>query len=454
MRCSDLKRLIQRGLMFADLIHVDSPALVDRYNRALEHLTGRTTDLTDFYIDISGYSPEVGDALGDHLYLNHNGVNRQFILLTTEQKKSPLINAKFSTSHGILEQFITANESQLFALTARDAVAGEMENSVFALTSPQKLFDIRRIRIECDTTGGALKYADRLATLVDRFKSEDDAWFDDVLIAEMIGLAEKSGDLTRNPIRLKDTEFTQGNYWTSHFGGLYLFPQSDHPAVIAAGDKSDLGDLPVKYVFDLSERNRIAKFLDYNDLTESIIESRGIDSAAILRQKMDFIVIDAASDAGLDLTGLDRADMRRLARAHADRLPDEYHGLADLLRWAEAGGDWPRISSQHPAYFYTLRAANTADAELVNMLLAQLTPLDFRHCFICHKELFYHRYNHWPEAKKSYVADFLEREYQVDKAGAREALYGHEPDMENKVLPPPEPDLIERVGPWGAVRRH
>ena len=34
-----MKRLIQKGLMFGNLFHVASPALVERYNRALEHLT-------------------------------------------------------------------------------------------------------------------------------------------------------------------------------------------------------------------------------------------------------------------------------------------------------------------------------------------------------------------------------------------------------------------------------
>ncbi len=56
-----MKRLIEKGLMFGNLHHVESPALVDRYNRALKHLTGKQTALGDFHIDISGYSPEVGD---------------------------------------------------------------------------------------------------------------------------------------------------------------------------------------------------------------------------------------------------------------------------------------------------------------------------------------------------------------------------------------------------------
>jgi len=448
-----MKRLIEKGLMFGNLFHVESPALVERYNRALKHLTGLESALADFHVDISGYSPEIGEELGDHLYLNHGGVNRQFILLSTEQKRCPLLNAKFSTSRDILRDFIIDNESQLFALTARDAVAGELVNSVFEVSSPRRLFDIRRITVEADTTSGTLKHAEHLAGLVDRFKDEEDGWFDDVLIAEMIELAGKSGDLTRNPIRLKATEFEQRNFWTAHFGGLYLFQDMDHPAMIAAEQKDELGKLPIKYVFDLDDRNQIAKFLQYNDLVEPIVKARGVDAAAIIQQKMDFVVIDAASNAGLDLSNLDRADMRRLARTNADVLPPEYEGLSELLSWARTGGRWPRISSDHPAYFYTLRAANHDDRDLVNMLLAELTPLDFRQCFICHKELFYRRYRGWPDAKKAYVADFLAREYQVDKAGARAALFGHEDDMSGEPDPQPVDDLIRRVGPWGAIRR-
>lgn len=446
-----MKRLIQRGLMFGNLTHVVSPVLVERYNRALAHLTGRTTALADFHIDISGYSPEIGDELGDHLYLNHAGVNRQFILLTTEQKRSPLLGARFSTSRDILRRFIDDNEPQLFALTATDAVAGELVNSVFAIDTPAQLFDIRRVEIEADTTGGTLKKADRLANMVERFKTHEDAWFDDVLIAQMIETARETGDITRNPVRLKHAVFEQNNFWTAHFGGIYLFSGLDHPALIATAGKPDQ-ELPIKYVFDLGERNRIAKFLEYNDLTEPIVKARGIDAAAILQQKMDFIVIDAAASAGHDLSDLDRADMRRLARRLQGMLPPEYDGLRQLRDWAVSDGPWPRISSQHPAYFYTLRAADTPHRDLVNMLLAELTPMDARQLFICHKELFYRVYAGWPDAKKTYVADFLSREYQVDKAGARAALYGHEPDMTGET-PPADDDLVARVGPWGAVGR-
>lgn len=445
-----MNRLIKHGLMFGNLFHVHAPALVERYNRALQHLTGKRTDLTDFHIDISGYSPEVGDALNDHAYLNHQGVNRQFILLSMEQRTAPLLSMKFSTTRSILREFFEQNEAQLFALTARDAVAGELVNSVYDVSTPARLFDIRKVEVEADTTAGTVRDADKLAGMVEAFKSEPDGWFDDVLIADMISLAGKTGDVVRNPVRLREMGFEQRNFWTAHFGGLYVWQDVAHPAVIAPNGAGHLGDLPIKYTFEARQRNQIAKFFEYNDLTETIVEGRKETAAAILRQKMDFILVDAVADQGGDLTGATRADMRRLARDHAQLLPEEFHALAALVNWAENGGKWPRISSDHPAYFYTLRASDTKDAGLVNMLLAELAPKDARQMFICHKELFYRTYAGWAETKKAYVADLLVAEYQVDKAGARQALFGHDAPMDE---PAPVRDMIARVGPWGAVRR-
>jgi len=450
--------LIEKGLMFGNLFEVASPALVDRYNRALHKLTGKTTKLTDFHVDLSGYAPEIGVELGDDLYLNANGCNRQFILLSTEQRTAPLLNAKFSQSREILRQFITDNAAELFALTARDAVCGELANSVFDLSSPAKLFDIRKIRVEADTTGSHVAEARKLADRIVRFRTQPDAWWDDVLVAEIIELAKTTGDVTRAPIALKPLTVDQGNFWTSHFGGLYIFRDARHPAALSVGPKAGLGPLPIPAVFDLSERNQIARFLDLNELVEPIVKARNIDAGAILGQKMDFILVEAAATLGLDLGHASRPDLRQVARKVGSALPDEFHALAALKRWVEGGGDWPRISSEHPAYFYTLRARNHADRDLVNQLLAELSPLDVRQLFICHKELFYSHYARWSATKQRFVASFLEQEYLRDKAGAREALFGGTGDAgmsEPRPIPGAKEQqaLADLVGPWGVLKR-
>ena len=60
-----MMRLVKHGLMFGNLYEVSAPSMVPRYNRALEHLTGKRTALEAFHVDISGFSPEIGDELDD-----------------------------------------------------------------------------------------------------------------------------------------------------------------------------------------------------------------------------------------------------------------------------------------------------------------------------------------------------------------------------------------------------
>ncbi len=452
-----MKRLIERGLMFGNLIRIDSPALVERYNRALYRLTKQKTSLEDFHIDISGYSYEIGEELGDHFYLNPGGVNRMFIILTVEQKSAPLLNAQFSTNRGILRQFIEDNEAKLFALTAQDAVAGELDNSVFEASNPAKLFDIRKITVVADTTQSHVANARKLADKIEQFQTEPEAWYDDVLIAQMIELAKTTGDVTRQPIDLDRPTYEQGNFWTAHFGGMYIFRDTPYPAAITVRPRGEVGPMPVE-TFDLTMRNGIASFLEVNDLVEPVIKARGVDGASILRQKMDFILVDAAASLGVEIDGFDARSLHRLAQRLGSRLPEEFAKLGELVRWALNGGKWPRIASDNPAYFYTLRArADHPDRDIINQLLSELSPLDVRQLFITHKPAFYAAYAKWPEAKKEYVAEFLHRDYAANKAGARDALFGGAEPQVKPAAPTgksrPERDIVDLVGPWGSVLR-
>jgi hypothetical protein len=439
-----MHRLIERGLMFGNLFRVDSPPLVARYNRALQALTGKQTALAEFHIDISGFSPEIGEELSDPAYLNPRGVNRQFILLSTNQVSAPLLDATFSHSRTILRQFIMENKAALFTLTAKDAVAGELLNSVHSADTPARLFNIRRITVEADTTAGTIEASDKLGAMIDDFTARADGWYDDVLIAKMIDLAKDTGDVTRNPVRLKHMTFETPDFWTALFGGLYVFRSVDHPAVIAMGDVDALGELPVSPVIGLQARGDIATFFKLNDLVEPVAQSKSPQVADILRRKMDFMVADIASKLGGDLAQTSPRQMRQLARQHADALPEAWHTLAALVRWAEDGAPWPRITSDDAGYFYTLRARPGRHADLVNMLLSELAPLDARQLFICHKQAFYAAYATWPDAKREFVVEMLSKEYLADKVGTRDALFGAMPHV-----PQTPPPLSKRRGPWG-----
>ena len=421
-----MMRLVKRGLMFGNLIEVSSKALVGRYNRALKHLIDKETKLTEFHIDISGYSPEIGDELGDDLYLNPKGCNQQFILLTTDQKTAPLLNSKFSTSRSILKDFISDNEDELFALTAREAVTGELLNSVFDVTEPKDLLNINQINIEADTIQERVAGAKALEEQIERFMNEEDAWWDDVLIAEMIGKAKQTGNIQRNPIVLNPKPYVQGNYYTSHFGGMYVFRDTKVPTVIAVEDPEGLDDMTVDNVLTFKDRTGIAKFLYEHGLIDLIVSKRTSQAAEIIREKLDFMVVAVAAEQGEVFDELSRKDLRKLERQYTSVMPTEFEGLLQIWRWADLGGTYPRLEPDHPGYFYAFRSTQNPDRDLVNMLLAELSPLDFRQLFICHKDLFYETYRTWPDSHREFVAQYLEEDYVMDKAGSREELFGEE----------------------------
>ena len=74
------------------------------------------------------------------------------------------------------------------------------------------------------------------------------------------------------------------------------------------------------------------------------------------------------------------------------------------------GGRVPKMGPEHPAFFYALRGSQHNDRDLVNMLLTDLSRLDFRQLFIMHKQLFNHRYRECSEEKKEFVVRFLAQE--------------------------------------------
>lgn len=433
-----MHRLIRNGLMFAGLFEVSSPALIERYNRALEHLTGKRTTLDHFHIDLSGFSPEVGDELGDMDYLNPGGCNRQIILLSTRQKDAPLLEMRFSTTASILRAFFAANAEQLFTLTARDAVAGELQNSVYSVDHPRRVLDIRSVTVEADTTTGVVRDAAKLDALIETFRTKPDAWWDDVLVAKMIGLAQTTGDVTRAPVVFERPSFRQDDFWTAHHGGLYVFRSGAHPAVLANAP-FDAGDLPVH---PLSDRNAVARVLQKNGLVQPIVEGRGAAAVDILREKLDHLVIDALGHLGHLPGEVDDRALRRAMHRHGADMPPEVAALGAMLAWAEGRADWPAIDSTNPAYFHTLRAAPGPLRDLTNMLLAELAPEDFRQLHICHKPLFYHRYRRAPEALKTWIAERLVQDYAADRAGTWKRLYAAD-------VPLPIPKVVRTRGPWG-----
>ena len=428
-----MKRLVDHGLIYGGLFRVSTPVMLERYNAALKALTGKTTMLEAFHIDLSGYSPEVGEEFGDRLYLNHDGCNRQFILLSVEQRHCPLIDAYFSTTSSILKQFIEDNYPQLVALCARDAVMGELDNSTWRIDDVEDLVTIRNITVQVDTPRGLIARATELESAIDVFHDDDNAWWDDAVLTRMCALAETVGDIQQHPIVPTTIHYRKRNFHTRHFGGLYVFRDSDEPVIITC-DSDFAAQVPDAYRrIELNDADALSAFLHGAGHVENILSVPSLDHRKLLQDRIDFMLIDLLSglDDGPDFATMRRIDWNRAARWHFGELPQAFQTLSDVLKALDQEEPVRPVEPGDAGHFYLLRAADHPDRDMVNHLLARLTPLDFRQMFICNKEMFYAAYQSWPERKRDYVAQFLAERFLVDRQGEWQRLYAgdaREPD--------------------------
>ena len=122
--------LRENDLIFGRLLKIEEPHLIARYNKALDAFGVPQTKLASFEIDRTGFSPQIAGELDDEQYLDPNGVNRRFIILTPAQIELPVVHTAFSNTSQLVYEFMMANARAINAITIKDGVYGEIEEQV------------------------------------------------------------------------------------------------------------------------------------------------------------------------------------------------------------------------------------------------------------------------------------------------------------------------------------
>ena len=98
--------------------------------------------------------------LKDPAYLDPNGVNRRFIILTPAQADLPVVHTQFSNTSQLMYEFFSSNARAINTLTIKDVLYGEIEDSVSIVTGYRgSAFDqpgrvSRAFGPECHGAGG------------------------------------------------------------------------------------------------------------------------------------------------------------------------------------------------------------------------------------------------------------------------------------------------------------
>ena len=425
-----MNRLLEAELIYGRLLAVTEPHLVARYNKALSGFGLKATALTEFDIDMTGFSPQIAAELGDKDYLDPNRVNRRFVILTPEQESLPVVHTSFSNTAGLMHEFFTANARAINAVTIKDALYGEIEDSVATVESLEDLLSINEVQFRVLSAEDLLGKAGELRQLADRLQSEPNAWRDDALLNRMVELAKLTGDIRQNVLVPDKLVFRHDAFWANHFGGTYVFVDDKATTVIC--DPSAPGfrrsrPWQVSYI-SIKDPAQIFDFLAKTGRIELPRASWVADSGLFaLRAEMAAIGLAYQSDPTMDFSKVDAVWLQTFLHRNAESVAKDgtYPFLQEMTRAIAATGSL-RIAEVAPALRFLLIRARPAhpDQWLTNRLISQMTPFDFVSRFIFDKQGFYDAYEGFSDGFREFVVSRLSQTYLQDKAGFRKRLYG------------------------------
>lgn len=417
-------------LIYGRLLSIEEPHLIERYNRALQAFGLKPTKRKTIEIDRSGFSPQVAEDLGDLHYLDPNQINRRFIILTPQQADLPVVHTAFSNTSQLLYEFMTANARVINALTIKDVIYGEIEDSVGKVDDIEDLLSINQVEFKVLSSEDVTGKASELATLVDRLKQEPDAWRDTAMLERMIELAKVTGDIRANALVPEYVIFRHNAYWTSHFGGLYVFVDPDMTTVIS--DPSAPGfrrsrPWQVSYL-SLHDAERVFAFLLETGRIE-LPRASWVEASNYLEHRAEMIVrmLIHQAEPKRDLGKADRVWLQTWIHGHADLINRE--GTFPFLNAAKreiAQLGQMRMQDVPPQKrFLVVRARpDHPDAWLTNRLISDFVPFDFVSRYVFNKQGFYRDYQGFNPVWRRHVVDTLKDTYLKDKAGFRLRLYG------------------------------
>ncbi len=417
-------------LIWGRLLAVDEPHLIDRYNKALKAFGLTPTKLKSFDIDRSGFSPQIAEELGDYQYLDPNEVNRRFIILTPAQIDLPVVHTAFSNTSQLIYEFMSKNQRAIDALTIKDVIYGEIEDSVSKVENIEDLLSIAQVEFRVLSAEDVLGKAAELGKLVDRLKQEPDAWRDDQMLNRMVELAKVCGDIRENALVPDQVIFRHNAFWTSHFGGVYVFVDRDLTTVIS--DPTAPGfrrsrPWQVSYL-SIKDADKVFKFLASTGRLD-LPRASWIESSGYLEHRAEMAVRGLIRDAEpkRDLAKVDKVWLQTWIHGHADAINSD--GTFPFLNAAKreiAQLGQLRLEDVFPLHrFLVVRAKPShPDAWLTNRLISEFVPADFVSRYVFNKQGFYKDYESLNDVWRANVVDTLKNSYLKDKAAFRAQLYG------------------------------
>jgi hypothetical protein len=421
--------LQENDLIYGRLLTIEEPHLIERYNKAMAAFGEKPTKLKKFDIDRTGFSPQVAKELGNADYLDPNGVNRRFIILTPAQAELPVVHTAFSNTDELMYEFFSGNSRAINATTIKDVIFGEIEDSVSEVDDVEDLLGIKQVEFRVMSANDTLGKAAELRTLTDRLKGEPEAWRDNALLNRMVELAKECGDIRENVLVPDQVVFRHNAFWTSHFGGLYVFIDEKMTTVIASPDSPGFRrsrPWQVSYL-SINETENIYKFLASTGRID-LPRASWLETSGFLEHRAEMVIRDLVrrAEPKQDMGKIDAIWLQTWMHRNAGLITKDgnFPFLNAAKREAAETGRIDAGEVEPDRRFLLLRGKpDHPDAWLVNRLITEFVPSDFVSKYVFNKQGFYTDYQSYAKPWQEHVVESLKSTYLTNKAALRKRLY-------------------------------
>ncbi len=421
--------LYENELIYGRLLTIEEPHLIERYNKALVSFGEKPTRLKKFDVDKTGFSPQVAKECGNADYLDPNGVNRRFIILTPAQTDLPVVHTAFSNTDELMYEFFASNARAINATTIKDVIFGEIEDSISEVDDIDDLLSIKQVEFRVMSANDTLGKAAELRTLVDRLKGEPEAWRDDALLSRMVMLAKDTGDIRENVLVPDQVVFRHNAFWTSHFGGIYVFVDDKMTTVIASPDSPGFRrsrPWQVSYL-SINETESIYKFLASTGRVD-LPRASWIETSGYLEHRAEMVIRDLVrrAEPKQDMSKIDAIWLQTWMHRNAAMINKDGNFPflnAAKREVAETGRINPGDVDPDRRFLLLRARPDHPDKWLVNRLISEFVPSDFVSKYVFNKQGFYTDYQGYAQLWREHVVDTLKSTYLPDKAAFRKRLY-------------------------------
>jgi hypothetical protein len=395
-------------IVYSDLFTIDG-VLVERYNKALEHITGKRTALKSFRIDKRGKSPEIMEELGVD-YLNLGISHRYTIIVSPDQKDAPLIFETTSYDNNVLDMMFTQNTATIHKITQSEAMYAEIDDQVNAIHCVDDLINLNNIRIEMRTAESTLRNMRKLLQMSDEL-GDDKNILSGEYINTMLDLVSKVGDARKISMPTV-VEKQINNLHVELFGGVYLLRNLPnkiriHNNLFLTRNENFKDQYPNTIIMRMNEPELIDVLYEFGliDYEPNLIERRQVEM-----ENEHFI------SKGIVVTEMSEIERKRAFLKYSNGFPESWNEMQEIRRKITAyrnGASYRKksklsdyefelISSMSPATKIKLAVPKTEKA-LMNHMLSELDPTDLVRLYTYNRHEFMKAFSQEHVGKKDYM---------------------------------------------------